>query len=408
MFMNGMLKSILKNVRNQIVKIFNLFPLSDTILFESNPDFNDEGYWMCKKFLDEGMDKKYKICWYLKSHDSKAPVGWNISCIYVRPKTITQWIEKYYILHTTRCILDSCMFVPKRRKDQFRLFLHHGMPIKRIDRYMEAIGDCDYVSIGSFYFKNYYEQIKIPEKKLIAVGFSRNDQLKIKHNCINKLFSGFSGYKVIIWMPTYRQHETSDNGCNIPVDRDNKTGLPVIKTFEEAVFVNQRLIEKQELLIIKPHQSQNLQYMHIEELTNIKILTTRMLQETEVQLYSLLAEMDALITDYSSVYVDFLLTRRPIGLTIDDIAIYEKSVGFAVDDYKKDIQGFYIRNVNDFLEFLDRLSEDMHFMEDIIYKAYLRFHNVTDFSSADRLFQLVQNKASLRINKNEMDSRSAV
>ena len=105
--------------------------------------------------------------------------------------------------------------------------------------------------------------------------------------------------------------------------------------------------------------------------------------------------MDALITDYSSVYIDFLLTRRPIGLTIDDFDIYQKKVGFAVDDYMKDIQGFHIKDLKDFRMFLTNVSTMENFMSDQINEAFARFHSVTDYSSSERLYQFILKKAEL-------------
>ncbi len=49
-------------------------------------------------------------------------------------------------------------------------------------------------------------------------------------------------------------------------------------------------------------------------------------------LYSLLGRADALITDYSSVYFDYLLLDRPIGFAVGDMKDYEGERGFTVDN----------------------------------------------------------------------------
>ena len=97
--------------------VLNFFPIKNTIVFESNPDFNDETYWICEKFMSERMYEKYKIYWILKKHeDIKIPKGWKVSFIYQNPRNVIEQIKKHYILHTAKCILDSCQFVPKSRK----------------------------------------------------------------------------------------------------------------------------------------------------------------------------------------------------------------------------------------------------------------------------------------------------
>ena len=50
-----------------------------------------------------------------------------------------------------------------------------------------------------------------------------------------------------------------------------------------------------------------------------------------MQLYSLIGECGVLLTDYSSVYIDYLILNRPIGFIIDDFEEYKNSRGFVFD-----------------------------------------------------------------------------
>ena len=45
----------------------------------------------------------------------------------------------------------------------------------------------------------------------------------------------------------------------------------------------------------------------------------------------LIAVSDLLITDYSSIYYDYLLADKPIAVTWDDLEDYRRDPGFAVD-----------------------------------------------------------------------------
>ena len=62
--------------------------------------------------------------------------------------------------------------------------------------------------------------------------------------------------------------------------------------------------------------------------------------------------MVALLTDYSSVFFDFLLTLKPIGFVIDDISQYGSMRGFTVEDPLGLMPGHKIYNVDDLKKFI--------------------------------------------------------
>lgn len=391
------IRGILGKIRNFVVQAFKIFPVKNIIVFESNPDFNDEAFWICKKFLEEGMDKKYKIYWYLKERSSnKKAEDWNVSFIYFKPQNIYEWFEKYYVLYTARCILDSCMFIPKVRNEQFRFFLHHGMPIKKTETYMRNIGEYDYVSIGSSYFKKYYSSVGIDEKKMISFGMARNDQLGESKEYLKKLYKLGKDTKIIMWLPTYRQHNSSKEACNVPVETINKTGMPVLKQSDDFKKLNEVLKKENIFVFLKLHPSQETKFLEVADYSNIKVITNHILEQNAIQLYSLFSEADALITDYSSIYYDYLLLNRPIGLTIDDINIYKEKVGFITNDFfEKEIEGYLIRNTDEFISYIYNVKYEANFLKDVLKVCRDKFHNITDYSSTDKLYEFIVEKAGL-------------
>ncbi len=75
---------------------------------------------------------------------------------------------------------------------------------------------------------------------------------------------------------------------------------------------------------------EDLTCIRVEDKTNILILTNHDLDEKHAFLYSLLKETDALITDLSSIHVDYILIDRLIGFTIDDLGSYK--TGYIFED----------------------------------------------------------------------------
>ena len=75
-------------------------------------------------------------------------------------------------------------------------------------------------------------------------------------------------------------------------------------------------------------------------------------------MYKLLVQSDALITDYSSVFFDYLLIDKPIGFTIDDMESYRNKRGFVMKDPDYYMPGFRISSLEDLERFcLDSASE---------------------------------------------------
>ena len=78
-----------------------------------------------------------------------------------------------------------------------------------------------------------------------------------------------------------------------------------------------------------------------------------------IEIYLLLGSADALITDYSSVFFDYLLLDRPIGFTVDDIERYAKKRGFTVppEDMERLMAGPKIKDIQDLIAFLQDVTD---------------------------------------------------
>lgn len=389
------IKKAAKKARDLALDVFNVFPIGNRIVFESNPDFSDDSFCICDAFFREGVSDRYQIYWLRKDRrEDIVPDGWNVKSIYSEAKNPVEWFRKQYVLHTARCIFDAVDFIPKKRANQFRLVLSHGMPIKKIDRWMERIGNFDYISIGSEFFRDYYRSLGISDEKIICMGLARNDFLPGRKGFLREMMGVLPGQKFVIWMPTYRQHKSSSEACNVPKGQNDETGMPIIRHRQDWILLNDRLRNLNMILVIKPHQSQDMSVISLEELSNIRILTNDAILKNHRQLYSLMADTDALITDYSSVYMDYLLVDRPIALTIDDFEVYSREVGFTLD-YKACISGYCVRDLEKLMEFLDKVAaEEPELMLLLAGKKEL-FHNVTDFTSTEKLCNFIGEHAGI-------------
>ena len=81
--------------------------------------------------------------------------------------------------------------------------------------------------------------------------------------------------------------------------------------------------------------------------------------------------VDLLLTDFSSVYIDFLLTLKPVGFLFDDIESYVSNRGFVFENYKEYMPAVEINNLNSLLAFLDEV-----FVNDIFEEKRLKLQDL--------------------------------
>jgi len=66
-------------------------------------------------------------------------------------------------------------------------------------------------------------------------------------------------------------------------------------------------------------------------MSNLHFIDDTFFSENDLTPYQFLHMSDGLITDYSSVYYDYLLQDKPIALIWEDVEEYIRHGGFAVD-----------------------------------------------------------------------------
>lgn len=359
-------------------RIICLFPCRKIILMESVPDFSDSTKVLFDYLIEKKVNEDYKIIWIVVD-DKKFK---NVKIKNVKFVKRKSFAFEYYTLFS-KVIIDSNNFICKRRKDQFRLHLTHGTPLKKCDFYLKDAGDLDYIcEIGSYLSKTNSELFGVEQSKMIQPGFCRNDIL-YNHKKVKKKI--YKNQRVIVWLPTYRQH----NKQSIAVSSDFKFGVPCIDNKKELDNVNNALKQSNIVLLIKLHPAQKVDGIKEMNLSNIKFITNEYLAENNMTSYELMAISDALITDYSTVYYDYLLTKNPIGLAISDIDIYEKEFGFALD-YYKEITGFYIYNNQDLIKFINEVASGKDSYYSKREKTAKKFFDYVDGNATKRTYEFLK------------------
>ena len=160
---------------------------------------------------------------------------------------------------------------------------------------------------------------------------------------------------LVMWLPTYRK--TRYRGQRLGSVRDWSdteelcTSMPV-RTL--LVLLAEEAGTAGVTLVVKPHPLDADGFVD----AGIRVVTGAELREAHVALYQLLARAHGLVTDYSSVWTDFLVRDKPIGFFCPDLDDYVVNRGLNVDDYPALLPGPMLENPEDFRAFIrDCLDE---------------------------------------------------
>ena len=153
--------------------------------------------------------------------------------------------------------------------------------------------------------------------------------------------------KVIIWMPTFRNSITK-----ISYGENAITAFPLMKDQTDWQRLDTVCREQNVVLIVKLHISQRSYDIDFSHLTNIVQMNNNDFKEAGVEMYEFLALTDALVSDYSSVAVDYLLTDKPLAFALDDYQLYNDHRGFLFECPLDYMPGHHLYTLDDLTAFI--------------------------------------------------------
>lgn len=161
-------------------------------------------------------------------------------------------------------------------------------------------------------------------RQFIVTGMPRNDLLYItdgKKNLEEKIPAS-KGKKILLYMPTFRELNGTKNG--------NEDGYLFYWNDFDLNGLQSFCQENNLFFLFKLHPSDTSKVVSwCVESDCMGLLTDEMLGAQ--CLYEYLNAADVLITDYSSVYFDYLLLDRPVLFTDSDAGSYGENRGFIME-----------------------------------------------------------------------------
>ncbi len=188
---------------------------------------------------------------------------------------------------------------------------------------------------------------------VVITGQPRNDFLFEK---IEFDFLKSNNYKkTILYAPTFRQNDyvlSSSDGEAIK--NNNFFRLDDFDISKLSVFLESRKI----LLLVKLHPFEENALNGIEFPECIKIIKSDEFNSSGYDINHLLAISDCLLTDYSSIYFDYLILNKPIGFVVPDYDKYRSNRGgFTLEPSDYWMPGEKIILQYELLDFLDSVVD---------------------------------------------------
>ncbi len=332
--------------------INKLIPKSNnSILFFSTTNLYDNSEAVFKYLIDNKYNEKYRIYCAVRHPEIYSKYKFK------NVKFISVFLSVWYILRSKYIFYHNEMLAIMPTKKQMSIDFWHATTFKKINKTIDPDYRYDFFSYitatSEIYRPIFAESFGCELERIIINGHPRNDYLFDNVNELEKLNINKSDYnKIFMWMPTYR---FSYNEVQRDTDWEHLTesGLPVFKSNEEVEYLNNYLKDNNSLLFIKLHPAQKTDIFNYTNRSNIVFLTNPQLDELGIHFYSLLKTTDALITDYSSVFFDYLLIDRPLAFTVDDLDSYAENRGFVFDNPMDYMPGLKIYEPKDFYTFLN-------------------------------------------------------
>ena len=197
-------------------------------------------------------------------------------------------------------------------------------------------------------------------KNIIVKGYPRNDML----------FGVNNKEKIITFLPTHRG--------------EGEGGIQnIFQSFDSNEFDG--FLEKRSCkLLIKPH-FYDLNNITLDRTAHINIL------KEDVDLYQLLSKTDILITDYSSVYFDFLLLNKPIIFTPFDLKEYINKDRQLYYDYNEVTPGPKCKKWEEVLIEIDKILKGKDEYKAERKEANDFFNKYKDDNSSKRVYEFFKN-----------------
>lgn len=378
-------------------------PLENIIVFRSGPhassyvkgmDFADNARALFEYALRMGVNHTYELVWIVKNPEEfgKYDTIENVSFVSFDWSVSGNQAERdayYRVLCLAKYLFftDAYGFARNCREDQIRVQLWHGCGFKTRVNFVRCEKRYEYTTVISDLYADIHAQIYgLRKDQILVTGYAKEDWLFHPDEEDRMELHIPQADQYIFWLPTFRSTEQKLLQLN-EYELESETGLPVVNTQAKLKQLSEILYQNNILLIIKLHPFQDKDKVHCEECSNIRLLDNDELVEKDVPVNRLLGMADALISDYSSAAVDYMLLDRPIAFMLEDVEEYEQSRGFVFDNIREWLPGEEIFCFEDVCDFVKEVAAGQDTTAQKRRELGKKMHRFCDDGSSRRILE---------------------
>ena len=226
-------------------------------------------------------------------------------------------------------------------------------------------------------------EFRLQPEQVPVIGAPRNDRmLQADRRAVRRRLGWSEQDAVWLWLPTYRGALSGGRGGDtVP----SSNGLP----FDDASlgYLTERLASAKITLVLKPHPMASVNVGEARE--GLHVVRQHQIENSGTSLYEMLAAADGLVTDASSVWIDYLLTKRPIIFAFPDIEEYRQRRGLNLEPYEDWAPGPIARDGDTLVRLMTEFRAGQDRYAKHRSEMLTRFHQYRDAGSADRLLDLL-------------------
>lgn len=345
------LKKHLRKITISLISLFNLAipKKNNRVFFKSKPDYSGN----CKALSDYILDGNlpYEIIWSIKKE-----IG-NTSFITVTTSTLK---ELFYYFTSKYVITTHNEMIGPIARNQIYISLWHGMPFKKICYLGEfdhkGMVDYSAIRIATSEVMRSVISASFREKanNVYVTGQPRNDFLFKPVRLTDLGIKNCQGKKIVMLAPTFRMNNENKNYS----DGDDIIDNNFLRVEDFCLEQIDSYLEKSGThLILKLHPYEEVYFKGVAKLSpNITIIDSDELTQKNIDLNQILPVVDILITDYSSIYLDYLILNKPLIYLVPDVEAYSESRGgFTLEPFDFWTPGDKVTNQLGLLNSIDRI-----------------------------------------------------
>lgn len=386
----------------QYLKKYADMPLKDMIVFRSGMgtwehvagmDFTENARALFDYMLAEGYNHRYELVWLVKKPELYRKVERrNMNVCFISYDWATSEKEKeredyYRVICRAKYFFftHACGFCRLPRKGQIRVQLWHGCGFKTVRNTIPQRRRYEYTTVISrLYARIHEKEFGLEPAQVLVTGYAKEDWLFHPVQDWEKRLGIPKAARYIFWLPTFRSARNIVSYMDAGTSK-SQSGLPVLGTLEELERINRFLQEWNTTLVIKLHPLQKREDIFFQNFSNIVILDNETLAAVDLHVNQILGHAAALISDYSSAAVDFLLLDRPAAFTLEDLGEYEQSRGFVLNPILEWIPGERIVSLEGFENFLQNVIKGKDTEKRMRRRLAKKLHDFHDDQSCRRI-----------------------